>query len=523
MPVDQNDLVVGPVVPAGGVTVISLDFFFEEAAWLEVYRGASETPLVLGADYTVAGEGTNTGSITLTVAANGTDPYAVYLKVPAERSTDLQIRGGLGSQPLNTELDRIIQMIQGLQTQIERTLRISRTSLAVPPLVAPDAASRDNAVLGFDATGLNLVLLDDVMRLADLQNAIATFGNVPAPTAPQIGRFLRATGVGVFAWQLVAAVEALAALTPAADRYPFFTGASTASLGVITALARQLLDDPDQATMRGTIGAQQAAAILDTLTSISASLAAGDMIVASGPNALAKFVPDNFDFWTEEYFAFTGTGSGGLFQTTLLAAGTVDNNDGLSAARLWHFSGAVIRSSTTTLSGAVIATGRTDAMLWGKFRFRSRVRFLGTADLTNTFNALIGFHNGTTSVGSGNFFEIITVAGPQLQIRGRTTGPGGTTTAAVNINQGDYLLLDIEADGDTSNVRFRVWRFAAASGKPVETLLLDETIAGMFRSGGAVHPRVSAWRVGTTAAAILNVFSVGFGMTGGFNRAQGPQ
>jgi hypothetical protein len=52
-----------------------------------------------------------------------------------------------------------------------------------------------------------------------------------------------------------AAVVSIGALTPAADRYPYYTSATAAALGTITAFARTVLDDADAATARTTLGA----------------------------------------------------------------------------------------------------------------------------------------------------------------------------------------------------------------------------------------------------------------------------
>ena len=135
MAVSENDLVVGPITPALGVTLISLDFFFEDEADIEVYKSGSETPLVLAADYTTTGAGTDSGTVNLIVPADGVDSYSVYLVIPYARATDLQLRGQFRSEPFNTELDRVWQAIQGISTKILRSLQVSKTSETAAPVV----------------------------------------------------------------------------------------------------------------------------------------------------------------------------------------------------------------------------------------------------------------------------------------------------------------------------------------------------------------------------------------------------
>lgn len=165
-----------------------------------------------------------------------------------------------------------------------------------------------------------------VQYLGVIYKAIATSTNAVPSISP-------ASWVKAFA-ESSASLEALKAVTPAADRVPYFTNGTTAAVTPLTAFARTLLDDTTAAAARTTLGAQEADA---TLTAIAGA--------ATGINILHYF---------------TGTDTVGTTTLTAFGRSLIDDADATAArTTLGLGSLALQNSNSVSITGGTIA-GITD-------------------------------------------------------------------------------------------------------------------------------------------------------------------
>lgn len=138
--------------------------------------------------------------------------------------------------------------------------------------------------------------------------------------------------------------EAVSGLTPAADRYVYFTGPTTAATGTITSFARSILDDANASAVRTTIGAQQADTTLTALSGLATDtnklpyFTAVDAAAVTDLSAFGRSLIDDAD---------------AAAARTTLGLGTISTQDSSSVA--------ITGGSITGITDLAIADGGTGA------------------------------------------------------------------------------------------------------------------------------------------------------------------
>jgi parallel beta-helix repeat protein len=129
MPIDTINDLTPRVQYVASAAQTDFDYPFPIFADGDLVVDVDGVTQVLATDYTVAGEGDDTGgTVTFLSGMAGNEVVTIYRDMSIERTTDFSQNGAFSSSAFNDELDRITLVQQDLAQQVRRSLRIPMTA-----------------------------------------------------------------------------------------------------------------------------------------------------------------------------------------------------------------------------------------------------------------------------------------------------------------------------------------------------------------------------------------------------------
>lgn len=153
-----------------GQTTFSVPFEFfddDDIVVINTNAGGVDTTLTkssnpsLVTEYSVSGAGeTGGGSITLGAGATLNDKYTIYRDLPIARSTDFPNSGTFPIETLNTELDKIVAMMQQNERDFNFTVKAKATTSTAYGLTFPELVA--NKILSVNSAGNGLIFSQEI-------------------------------------------------------------------------------------------------------------------------------------------------------------------------------------------------------------------------------------------------------------------------------------------------------------------------------------------------------------------------
>jgi hypothetical protein len=339
--------------------------------------GGTETVKTLTTDYTVSGVGNaGGGSITMLVAPVTGEKLTITRSVDLDQEVDLQNRGSVNPQTLEDSLDKLTQIAQDQQQQLDRSLKVDlfetadlatlTTNVNAVAAIATEVAtvagiSSDVTAVAADATDIGTVAGD----IADVTTVAGISSDVTAVAAD-------ATDIGTVAGD-IADVTTVAGISSDVTTVAGISSDVTTVAGISSDVTAVAADGADIGTVATSI------ADVNTVAGISADVTtvagiSADVTTVAGISADVTIVADNIADINTKVPRTAATGS------AVIPVGTEAQRDGSPAAGYLRFN-----SDDTTFEGY-------DGTAWGEIG--------GSVDFSAVAADIIPDADSTRDIGS---------------------------------------------------------------------------------------------------------------------------
>ena len=169
--IDQS----GPYAGAGTTGPFTVGFRFLDASHLRVVRADSlgEHELVLNTDYTVAGTGNPTGSVTLLAVLPVGQTLTIVRNVPQTQEANYVQNDDFPAESHEDALDKLTMITQQLNNKLGRAITFPVSDGSGLSTEMPVIAERANKLLSFDALGNPVAVAPSAQSAASVLIALA--------------------------------------------------------------------------------------------------------------------------------------------------------------------------------------------------------------------------------------------------------------------------------------------------------------------------------------------------------------
>jgi hypothetical protein len=139
------------------------------------------TTLSEGTDYAVSNVGNDSGgNVTLTVGATASDVLTLYRDMPYARTQNYTNSGDFLASEVNSDFDELWLASEQTNRSFEQSVRKPITDSDTISMELPEASSRANKLLGFDANGAvsTSLVTDDAQTIAGIADDIETLAHI---------------------------------------------------------------------------------------------------------------------------------------------------------------------------------------------------------------------------------------------------------------------------------------------------------------------------------------------------------